>query len=197
MAKSASAPLILASTSRHRRALLERLHVAFRVEAPRVDEDALRDPAQAPREQALALARAKAADVAARHPGAVVLGSDQVCALGTEILHKPGTAARAAAQLERLQGRAHDLWTAVAVHHPEGELTHVDHSRLTMRAFTPEQCARYVARDAPLDCAGSYRLEAHGIALFEAIESEDHSGITGLPLLFVVRALAQLGFTLP
>lgn len=191
--------LVLASTSQHRRALLARLRTPFTVAAPNVDEDALRDPALAPKDQALLLARAKANAVAdgADHRGAAVIGSDQVCALEQEVLHKPGDAVRAVEQLLRLQGRMHELWTAVAIRHAGGEVTHVDHARLTMRALSRPQLERYVAHDAPWDCAGSYRLEAHGVTLFERIECVDHSAITGLPLQFVVRTLAQLGFEIP
>lgn len=189
--------LILASTSRYRRALLERLGLEFQQEAPGVDEERLKAVVDDPRELAEQLARAKAAAVAERFPDAVVIGSDQVGALGNERLDQPGNAERAAAQLARLSGRTHELITAVCLRHGSKEWCHTDVARLTARSLSPTAIERYVALDDPLDCAGSYKLERAGIALFERIECADHSAITGLPLIWVVGQLRDLGFTLP
>jgi len=189
--------LVLASTSRYRRELLARLGLPFRAIAPACDEEALKVPGMAPPALAAMLALAKAESLRDAEPGAVIIGSDQIAALGDVALGKPGTAARAEEQLAMLAGRTHALVTAVAVVHPGGVLEHVDVTRLTMRPLSAEQIARYVAADAPLDCAGSYKLEARGIALFSRIESDDHAAITGLPLIALVTMLSSLGFPVP
>lgn len=189
--------LILASTSPYRRALLERLGVPFRAEAPAVDEDAYKARIPSPVALAEALARAKAEAVARSHTGAVVIGSDQLVALDGQILGKSGSTEAAESQLAAMAGRTHDLVTAMTVIHPGGIAAHTDVTRLTMRSLAPEAIRRYVAADRPLDCAGSYKLEARGIALFERIESQDHSAITGLPLIALTTILRSLGFALP
>lgn len=186
--------LVLASTSRYRAALLERLGLPFEVVAPDVDEAALPGQELAPGALAARLAEAKALAVQRRRARAVVIGSDQVCACGGEVLGKPLTRERAVEQLLRLQGRAHELWTAVCIANPGGLVAFHDRTRLFMRTRTRAQLERYVDVDQPFDCAGSYRLEASGIALFERIESEDHTAIVGLPLLRLVRELAALGY---
>ena len=190
-------PLILASTSPYRRALLERLGVPFLALTPACDEEALKTPGMPPERMALTLARAKAASVADTHHGAVVIGSDQVCALDDEILHKPGTQAKAIAQLERLSGRAHRLITAVSLRHGVWEETHVETVTLRMRALDHAALVRYAVADDPVDCAGAYKLERRGIALFERIEAADHDSIVGLPLLWLVGRLAKLGYPIP
>lgn len=190
--------LILASTSRYRRALLERLGIPFRCEAPRCDEEALKDPRLSPQALAEFLAEAKAASVATVFPGAIVIGSDQLVSLDDRILGKPGSAAAAVDQLAALAGRSHLLVTAMTVVAADGRVhRHTDVTRLTMRSLDRAALERYVARDQPLDCAGAYKLEAAGIALFTGIESADHTAITGLPLLALTRILADCGLTLP
>lgn len=189
--------LVLASTSRYRRALLGRLGVAFESAAPDCDEEALK-PGLAHLDvptRALHLARAKAQSVAARFPDAVILGSDQIAELDGEVLDKPGTPERALSQLTRLAGRTHRLHTAVTLlHAPTGRTDeHVDTTRLSLRALPPEALARYIERDAPLDCCGSYRIESLGIALFARVEGEDPTAIEGLPLMRVAAMLARVG----
>jgi septum formation protein len=190
-------PLILASTSRYRRALLERLGVPFTAEAPGVDERAVEARGLAPRALAETLARSKAEAVARAHPGAVVIGSDQLAAIDGAILGKPGSAAAAVAQLERLRGRTHELFTAMAVVSPGGLATHLDVASLTMRPLDRAALERYVAADQPLDCAGAYKLEARGIALFSEVRAADASAITGLPLIALAGILAELGYPVP
>lgn len=189
--------LVLASTSRYRRALLERLGLEFEQEAPGVDEDAAKAEISDPRALAQHLARAKARAVAARRPGDVVIGSDQVGALGLERLDQPGSPERARAQLSQLAGRTHELITAVCVLDPSGEWEHTDVARLTARPLSQAEIARYVELDDPVDCAGSYKLERAGVALFENIDCADHSAITGLPLIALCGQLRNLGFELP
>lgn len=192
-------PLVLASTSPWRRELLERLGVPFECVPPGVDEDAVKALGGTPGDIAQTLARAKAMAVAATRPDAVVIGSDQVCAIDDRILNAPGTVDGAVGQLERLAGRTHRLLTASAIVDPRsGEVT-VDLMvhRMTMRALSSEALTRYVAADDPIHCAGAYRVEARGIALFEKIDGDDFTGIVGLPLTTVVRRLAALGYDLP
>jgi septum formation protein len=191
--------LVLASTSAYRRELLGRLGVAFETAAPDVDEGAWKGRGLAPREVARQLARAKAEAVArVVGDGATVIGSDQVCALGSETFGKPGTAERACEQLARLAGRTHELLTAVCVVGPvRGVWEHTDAARLSMRALDAASIARYVAADRPLDCAGSYKLEARGIALFEKLECADHTAIVGLPLVALTLELVRRGWVLP
>ena len=190
-------PLILASTSPYRRELLERLRVPFTCEKPGVDENVAKRQLSDALAIVTTLARQKAQAVAERQPHAIVIGSDQAATLDGAILDKPGTAANAIAQLQRLQGRAHQLLTAVAIVHPRGLVEFVDTTTLTMRPLTTPAIERYVAAEQPLDCAGSYKIESLGIALFERLESADQTAIQGLPLLALCRALRELGLPLP
>jgi septum formation protein len=187
--------LVLASTSRYRRALLERLALPFEAVAPPFDEEAAK-PTLAhldPEALSLALARGKALSVARTRPGAIVIGSDQIATIDGAKLDKPGTAERACAQLRLLAGRTHRLVTSVVVARGDEVLEHVDVHELTLRPLTDAQIARYVAADAPLDCAGSYRSESLGVALFESVRGEDATAVIGLPLVAVTRSLARLG----
>ncbi|MBL8826146.1 MAG: septum formation protein Maf [Planctomycetaceae bacterium] len=189
--------IILASTSRYRRQLVKRLGVPFDCVAPLVDEELLKDPRLAPLELARHLARAKARSVAELHPDAIVIGSDQLAVIDEQVLGKPGSRARAIEQLTQLAGRAHRLITAMSVWHRGVEHDHVDVTTLTMRDLTPVELARYVDADEPFDCAGSYKLEARGIALFASIETADHTAITGLPLIALVSMLRDFGVSVP
>ena len=189
--------VILASTSPYRRQLLERLGVPFAAIAPACDEEALKRPDLTPRALAESLARAKADSLVPGHPLAAIIGGDQVATIDGRILGKPGTAAKAAEQLALLAGRTHELITAIVVRHGAQAHAHTDVTRLTMRRLDRAQIERYVAADRPLDCAGSYKLECRGVALFERIESDDHSAITGLPLIALTRILTGLGFAIP
>lgn len=189
--------IILASTSPYRRALLGRLGLPFDCVAPPIDEEALKDPALAPRALAEALAAAKADSVAATHPDAIVIGSDQLVSCDGRILGKPGDADRAVGQLLALSGRSHLLITAMAVRAGGRLHRHTDLTTLAMRRLGRPEIERYVEADRPFDCAGGYKLEARGIVLFESIESADHTAITGLPLIGLTTILRDLGVTLP
>jgi septum formation protein len=184
--------LVLASTSRYRRGLLERLGIPFTVASPGVDETPL--AGELPGDLASRLAGAKARAVAAQHPGAVVIGSDQVAELDGGALGKPGTAAIACAQLRAASGRAVIFRTAVLVIGADGrEHSHTDLTTVRFRTLSTREIARYVELDQPLDCAGSFRSEGLGIALFEAIETTDPSALVGLPLAWVAAALKESG----
>ena len=194
---SSPAPLILASTSRYRRALLERLGIAFACEPPQVDEAAL--VRELPMDRALRLALAKARAVAERHPAALVIGSDQVAACGEVVLEKPGTAARCEAQLARLSGASARFYPACAVvsRARSLRLAHLDTTVVNFRTLGAEEIRRYVARDEPYDCAGGFKAESLGIALFESIESADPSALIGLPLIWLAGALRGAGHRVP
>jgi septum formation protein len=190
-------PLILASTSRYRRELLERLRLPFDCAAPGVDETAL--AAESHLDRAVRLALAKATAVAARHPGRTVIGSDQVGVCKGEPLDKPGDAPRAQAQLQRLSAAAAIFYTAVAVlpadHSPSMQF--VDTTTVYFRALSDLEIERYVAAERPFDCAGGFRCEGLGISLFSRVVAEDPTGLVGLPLIAVARSLRQLGYPLP
>ncbi|MGE3172653.1 MAG: nucleoside triphosphate pyrophosphatase [Planctomycetota bacterium] len=187
------ADLVLASTSPYRKELLERLGLPFECVAPDFDEDAVRGEHDSPVALVRALAAGKAAAVAKGRPKAVVIGCDQVAALGATILGKPGSAQAAAAQLQQLQGQEHLLLTAVSIHRGKDVEEFVDVATLRMRKLDKKTIDRYVERDQPLDCAGAYKIERAGIALFDKIDCEDHTAIVGLPLLKLAAALRKLG----
>jgi septum formation protein len=190
--------LILASTSPYRRVALDRLGVSYEAIAPTCDEEALKDPALGALALASHLAREKARSIADHQPDAYVLGADQLVELDGAILGKPYTAERAVAQLARMSGRAHRLVTAFALVLPGGAVDeHVDVHTLHVRPLRHEELVRYVAADMPLDCAGSYKVESRGIALFDRIEGEDFTAITGLPLIALTSRLRAHGFALP
>ena len=189
--------LILASTSPYRRALLARLHVPFEAVAPHVEE--ARRPGEPAEDMAVRLARLKAEAVAGQHPQAVVIGSDQVAVRGKELLGKPGTAAKCFEQLRRSSGK--EVLFLTAVHVIDGTAgsmeSHVDVTRVRFRKLTTAEIERYIELDQPLDCAGGFKAESLGIALFECIESRDPTGLTGLPLAWVAGALRRAGFQIP
>ncbi|GAB6063126.1 Maf family protein [Deferrisoma palaeochoriense] len=184
-------PLILASTSSYRRELLERLRLPFEVAEPAYDEPAL--TGVAPAELARRHALGKARSVAAAHPERIVIGSDQVAELEGEILGKPGTRERAVAQLLRASGRAVRFHTGLAVVWGGREETTVEPFSVTFRRLTPAQVEAYVDLDRPLGSAGSFKIEALGIALMERMEGRDYTALIGLPLMALVDRLEALG----
>jgi septum formation protein len=188
-------PLILASTSPYRRALLERLGVPFEVVRPAAGEDYL--AREMPRDRALRLSGAKAKAVAALRPGAVVIGSDQVAALGSRVLDKPGDAANCRSQLALLSGATARFHTGCAVVANGERLIHLDTTSVTFRPLTADEIDRYVQREKPFDCAGGFKAEALGITLFENIESKDPTALIGLPVIWLASALRSVGYCLP
>jgi len=185
--------LILASRSPYRRQLLKRLGLPFKARAPGVAERAR--PGESPRQRALRLAADKALAVAQGHPGAWVIGSDQVADCGGQVLDKPGTAARARSQLRQSSGRLVRYHTAVCLaRHDRGVVArHVDVTRVYLRRLTEADIRAYVARDHPLDCAGALRVESLGVALIRRLESSDGTALIGLPLIWLSQALAKIG----
>ena len=184
--------LILASSSPYRQALLKRLRLPFATASPDVDETPLQG--EPPRELAIRLSRLKAETVAARQPGAVVIGSDQVASLGGQVLAKPGTPDVALAQLLSCQGRTVRFDTGICLlspsHPPAAACIE---TLVTFRQLSEQQLRRYIELDQPLDCAGSFKWESLGISLFERLEGDDPTALEGLPLIALTRLLNEVG----
>ena len=189
--------LILASTSVYRRQLLERLKLPFEVANPGIAEPHY--PGEAPPARSARLAAEKAQAVALLHPQALVIGSDQVAVCRGQVLDKPGSEAGCWRHLRLLSGSVAEFFTAVALVGPEPGtlLAFTDLTRVHFRLLSEAEIRRYVSAEKPYDCAGGFRAESLGISLFERIESEDPSGLVGLPLIALSRALRAAGFELP
>lgn len=189
--------LTLASTSRYRRELLERLRLPFDVARPEVDETAL--PGETPLALAIRLAEAKAQAVARTLTGdGWALGSDQVADLDGRPLGKPGRRNAAIAQLQSMSGGVVRFHTALCLAHADGRaLAAIDLTEVRFRALTDAEIERYVDAEQPFDCAGSFKSEGLGIALFESIDNRDPTALVGLPLIATCALLRQAGFTLP
>jgi septum formation protein len=185
--------IVLASTSRYRRALLERLGMPFECADPQANEAAL--PGEAPAATALRLAEAKARAVALRFPDALVVGSDQVASCGGTRLDKPGDHANAVRQLTAASGKTTSFDTAVVVLDTKsGKLgARVVGCRVTFRDLTPAQIETYLRLEQPYDCAGSAKAEGLGIALIARIDTEDPTSLIGLPLIALTELLAEAG----
>ena len=185
--------LILASSSRYRRELLQRLHLPFEVVVPEVDETPL--PGEAPAALAQRLALAKAQAVAAQRPAAIVIGSDQVAELDGHSIGKPGTHKRAVSQLRRMRGRLVIFQTAVAVVCAEHNFAQVLLAPVAVRfrRLSDAEIEHYLRTEQPYDCAGSAKCETLGIALLEAIDSDDPTALIGLPLIRTCTLLRQVG----
>ncbi len=192
----AARAVVLGSTSRYRRDLLERLHLPFEVASPDVDESAL--PGESPGRLAVRLALAKAWAVAARFPEAVVIGSDQVADLDGIALGKPGSHARAVEQLRRMRGHSVVFQTAVAVVCRASGFEQVDLApvRVRFRDLGDGEIEAYLRAEQPYDCAGSAKSEGLGIALLDAIDSDDPTALVGLPLIRTCRMLRAAGVKL-
>lgn len=185
--------LILGSTSRYRRELLERLRLPFRCVSPQVDESPL--PGETPAALAQRLALAKAQAVGVRHPEAVVIGSDQVADVDGEPIGKPGSHERAAAQLRRMSGRRITFQTAVAVVRPASGFAEVRLApvQVRFRDLQDTEIEHYLRLEQPYDCAGSAKCETLGIALLASIDSDDPTALIGLPLIRTCELLRAAG----
>ncbi|WP_084383392.1 Maf family nucleotide pyrophosphatase [Hydrogenophaga flava] len=188
--------VILGSTSRYRRELLERLRVPFDTERPNVDETPL--PGETPATLARRLALAKAREVSLRFPEAVVIGSDQVADLGGEPLGKPGTHDRAIAQLQRMRGQTVVFQTAVAVVCAATGFEQLDLAvvNVVFRGLEDQEIERYLRAEEPYDCAGSAKSEGLGIALLSRIDNDDPSALVGLPLIRTCHMLRAAGVSI-
>lgn len=194
--------LILASSSAYRKELLSRLRLPFEVAVPDIDETP--HAGETPSATALRLAREKAAAVAARHPGSVVIGSDQVATLDDRQIGKPGNHANALAQLQNMRGREVVFHTALCVWDGRADAPDIAETaaqlvnvqtRVTFRNLADAELDAYLRIEQPYDCAGSAKNEALGIALLERIDSSDPTALTGLPLIALTGMLRKLGFS--
>lgn len=191
--KNGARTLVLASTSRYRKALLERLGIPFEIAAPDIDEAPL--AGESPAATACRLAEAKARAVASRYTKALIIGSDQVADAGGTAISKPGDHSGAVAQLEALSGRTIVFHTAIALVDAASrrcKLRLVD-VRSTFRTLSPTAIEQYLRREQPYDCAGAVKSEALGIALFDRIESDDPTALIGLPLIALIDLLHEEG----
>ncbi|MBP8171919.1 MAG: septum formation inhibitor Maf [Pseudomonas sp.] len=189
--------LILGSTSRYRRELLERLQYPFTTASPDVDEAP--HPGEASRDLSLRLALAKAHAVAHQHPEAIIIGSDQVADLNGQPLGKPLTHERAVAQLRQMRGQTVRFYTALAVVCQATGMAHSDIAEVGVRFrdLTDAEIERYLLAEKPYDCAGSAKSEGLGISLLDAIDSDDPTALIGLPLIRTCRMLRAAGLVLP
>ena len=191
MAPQEPAGVVLASTSRYRRALLERLLPSFEVMAPQVDEALVAD--EAPADRAARLAALKAEAGARQAADQLVIGSDQVASLSGRVLRKPGGHERAMQQLADCAGQTVDFHTAVCVIAPGQRGQHTDHTRVVFRQGSDALRDAYLRREQPYDCAGSFKSEALGIILMSRIDSQDPTALQGLPLIWLADCLQRFG----
>lgn len=185
--------LILASTSPRRRALLDKLAVTFECAAPEVDETPL--PGESPRHLVLRLAQAKAQSLAERYPAHLIIGSDQVCVLDGEITGKPLSEENARLQLRKASGNIVTFYTGLALYNSAtGNLqTEVKPFDVHFRHLSDAEIDNYVRKEHPLQCAGSFKSEGLGIALFERLEGRDPNTLVGLPLIALCQMLRREG----
>lgn len=188
-------PLILASTSPYRKELIEKLGLPFSVSKPICDEDAAKLRIKDPLLLATNLAREKALSLATDQN--CVIGGDQVVCLGNEILGKPGSFTKACEQLQKMQGKPHQLMTALCVIFKLREFPILDVTEIRMRKLSSQQIENYVKRDQPLDCAGSYKIEKSALTLIESLQCQDFSAVQGVPLIGLTKILSDLGYTIP
>jgi len=190
-----SSLLVLASSSAYRKELLSRLQLPFEVVVPDIDETP--QPGEAPSATALRLAREKAAAVAAKMPGCIVIGSDQVATLDSEQIGKPGNHANALAQLQRMRGREVIFHTALCVWDGRNNTAQVEDIQtiVKFRDLPDAELDAYLRIEQPYDCAGSAKNEALGIAILERIDSSDPTALTGLPLIALTGMLRKIGVT--
>ena len=189
--------LILASTSPYRRTLLERLQIPFLCEAPDVDETPLLDEHPAALSQRLSLA--KASSVATLNPTALVIGSDQVASIDGNCIGKPGNFENAATQLRASSGRRVDFYTGIALVGRDAgiERVHMERFSVQFRELSDAEITRYLEKEQPYDCAGSFKAEGLGVSLFRSTEGPDVTSLIGLPLIRLVDMLNSAGLELP
>lgn len=195
--ESLPAILILASGSKYRKLLLQRLGLPFECHLPEVDELALEG--ESPASQVARLAAAKARKISQGFPNAVVIGSDQVAVFDGRVLGKPGSHQRAVEQLRSFNGQAVEFLTAVSVQSKAIgiDANYTDRTVVTFRELKLAEIERYLEKEQPYDCAGAFKAESLGISLFRSIESEDPTALIGLPLIRTAAMLRRAGFTLP
>ena len=188
--------LVLATESQYKKNILKRLQIDFLSDAPEIDETPLQgESAKALTER---LARTKAAVVASRHPEKIVISTDQSASVFGEILEKPKEETKALNMLKTLSGQQVSFFTTVGFSDPgQSVKLHTEEVVVTFRQLQEAEILRYVARDQPLDCAGSFKVESLGISLFHAVESRDPTALEGLPLIRLCQWLRDHGFKIP
>lgn len=189
--------LVLGSTSPFRKALLDKLGIPFITDTPNTDET--RRPGETPDRLVRRLAEDKARDVASRFPDALVIGSDQVACVGDEILGKPGNRENAIAQLSAASGKAVTFHTGLCLYNAANDQIQVAMEPFVVhfRVLGSAQIERYIDREQPFNCAGSFKSEGFGITLFAALEGRDPNALVGLPLIRLVEMLDRQGVSLP
>lgn len=195
--KSLPDTLILASGSKYRKMLLKRLCHTFQCLPPNIDESP--QSGESPGDQVIRLALQKATAVSAHHPAAVVIGSDQLAVFENRVIGKPGNHAAAFGQLKQFSGQAIKFLTAVSVscEHRGFSSQHLDITRVFFRSLRSDEIERYLQMEKPYDCAGAFKAESLGIALFEKIISDDPTALVGLPLIKTSAMLRDAGLQLP
>lgn len=185
--------LLLASTSPYRKLLLEKLNLSFMTAAPQVDETPL--PGEHAEALVLRLAVAKAQTLALAYPDHLIIGSDQVCVLNGEITGKPHSVENACAQLRKASGQCVTFYTGLALYnsHSKQLQTLCEPFHVHFRTLSDQEIASYVQREQPLNCAGSFKSEGLGIALFEKLEGRDPNALIGLPLIALLDMLRAEG----
>lgn len=185
--------LVLASTSPFRKTILEKLAIPFATASPNVDEAAL--PGEIPEQLVGRLAEAKARSVAQQYPEALIIGSDQVAVVDGQILGKPGNHNNAVAQLKRASGKRVSFLTGLCLYNPRSDRAQVDviPFSVSFRPLSTAQIENYLKKEKPYDCAGSFKSEGLGIALFDRLEGDDPNSLIGLPLIRLIRMLESEG----
>ncbi|MBI3777090.1 MAG: septum formation inhibitor Maf [Gammaproteobacteria bacterium] len=186
-------PLVLASTSPYRKELLQRLGLQFQTAAPNVDETRLSD--ETPEQLVRRLAEEKARAVVKQFPDALIIGSDQVAVIGEEILTKPGTHENAVIQLQHCSGQSVTFLTGLCLFNARTGKAQIEAVpfRVHFRPLNSAQIENYLRREQPYNCAGSFKSEGLGIALFDRLEGDDPATLIGLPLIRLTRMLEQEG----
>jgi len=195
--ESLSSRLILASSSKYRKILLNRLGIPFECLSPDIDETAHHH--ESPFDLVERLAAEKAEAISREHPRAIVIGSDQLAVFDGQIIGKPGTSQVALEQLTSFSGQLVEFLTAVSVQSVESNFKeqHTDRTRVCFRTLRTDEIERYLEKEKPFDCAGSFKAESLGITLFERISCEDPTALTGLPLICTAAMLRRAGLQLP
>lgn len=185
--------IVLASSSKYRKELLSRIINEFEIESPDIDETPF--PDEEPVEHVARLAEQKAMTVALNHPDSIIIGSDQVCVLEGTILGKPHTEDKAIEQLQACSGKTVNFYTSLCVLESGQEVQDLSVviTEVKFRELQKDEIERYIQREQPLDCAGSFKAETLGIALFESLSSKDPTALIGLPLTTLAESLRKLG----
>ena len=189
--------LVLGSTSPFRKALLEKLGLPFVTCAPTVDETRLQK--ETPRDMVARLAESKARNAALKHPESLVIGSDQVACIDGSVVGKPGNREKAIAQLTAAAGKSVSFYTGLCLYNASLDQAQVEVESFTVhfRQLSTEQIMRYVDREQPFNCAGSFKSEGYGITLFSSLEGRDPNTLIGLPLICLIGMLNNEGIELP